>query len=78
MAEERFTHYVRSGQSMLRCGYTTGTCAALAAAGAVKLLLTGTAPAAVSLTTPNGIEVTAVLAEAELLEDGQTARCAVQ
>lgn len=78
MAEGRFAHYVRSGQSMLRCGYTTGTCAALAAAGAVRLLLTGTAPASVSLTTPKGIEVTAVLAEAELLEDGQTARCAVE
>lgn len=78
MEPEQFTHYMRSGRSMLRCGYTTGTCAALAAAGAVRLLLTGRAPESVSLTTPKGIAVSVPLAEAELLEAGQTARCAVR
>ena len=78
MGSEQFPHYVRSGRSMLRYGYTTGTCAALAAAGAARLLLTGTAPEAVSLTTPKGIEVSVPLAEAELLEGGARARCAVQ
>ena len=53
----RFEHYVRSGQKLLRCGYTTGTCAALAAAGAARLLLTGAVPESISLRTPKGIVV---------------------
>lgn len=63
---------------MLRMGYTTGTCAALAAGGAARLLLTGRAPDTVSLTTPKGLEVRVPPAEAELLEDGARARCAVR
>ena len=53
----QFEHYIRSGQRLLRCGYTTGTCAALAAAGAARLLLTGIAPETVALRTPKGIVV---------------------
>ena len=53
----RFEHYIRSGQKLLRCGYTTGTCAALGAAGAARLLLTGKAPESVGLRTPKGIVV---------------------
>ena len=48
-------YYIRSGQKQLRCGYTTGTCAALAAAGAAMLLLSGKKPETLSLTTPKGI-----------------------
>src|SRR5699024_10647922 len=40
-----FEHYIRSGQKMLRCGYTTGTGAALAAAGAARVLRPGRGPA---------------------------------
>ena len=52
-----FEHYVRNGQKLLRCGYTTGTCAALGAAGAARLLLTGREPETVALRTPKGIVV---------------------
>ena len=53
----RFEHYIRSGQKLLRCGYTTGTCAALGAAGAARLLLTDREPETVALRTPKGIVV---------------------
>ena len=49
-----FEHYVQSGTKQLRCGYTTGTCAALAAQGAATFLLTGSAPSSVSVRTPKG------------------------
>lgn len=52
-----FERYIRCGQKQLRCGYTTGTCAALAAGGAVQLLLGGQAPATLSLSTPGGWQV---------------------
>ena len=52
-----FEHYIRSDGKNLRMGYTTGTCAALAAAGAAEALLTGHFPKVLSLMTPKGIEV---------------------
>lgn len=71
-----FEHYVRSGTRLLRCGYTTGTCAALAASGAVRLLLTGEAPAALRVMTPKGwpVEVEPELCHME----GDIALCAVR
>nr|WP_325196545.1 cobalt-precorrin-5B (C(1))-methyltransferase CbiD [uncultured Oscillibacter sp.] len=68
-------YYVRSGQKLLRCGYTTGTCAALAAAGATRLLLTGRPPETLRLVTPKGVAVEVEPAE-WAAEDGK-ARCAV-
>ena len=70
-----FEHYIRSGQKQLRCGYTTGTCAALAAAGAARLLLTGQVPEALRLVTPKGLAVEVEPRDCAL-ENG-TARCAV-
>ena len=70
-----FEHYITAGGKRLRCGYTTGTCAALAAAGAVRLLLTGHLPDLVAMDTPKGWRVEVSLAQAERGEDW--ARCAV-
>ncbi len=50
--------YTNENGRRLRCGYTTGTCAALAAGAAVRLLLTGSAPAEATVTTPRGVPVT--------------------
>ena len=73
MDEER---YVRCGAKRLRRGYTTGTCAALAAAGAAELLLTGRAPEKLSLLTPGGLRVE--LRPEGLTMDGESAVCAVR
>lgn len=71
-----FEYYIRSGAKKLRCGYTTGTCAALAAAGAARYLLTGERPESARLVTPKGVAVEAALLERRL--DRETARCAVR
>lgn len=70
-------HYVQSGTKRLRCGYTTGTCAALAAEGATMLLLTGKAPASVSVLTPKGWTVEVVPESCEYAAEG-TVRCAIR
>ena len=72
----QFEHYVRSGQKLLRCGYTTGTCAALGAAGAARLLLTGKAPETVALRTPKGIVVE--VAPLFCRRTGPGAECAIE
>ena len=71
-----FEHYIRSGQKWLRQGYTTGTCAALAAAGATRFLLTGSPPQTAALVTPKGLEVEAPLLRQAL--KGDCASCAVE
>ena len=73
--EKSFQHYVETSGKRLRCGYTTGTCAALAAAAAAELLLTGNVPKSVRILTPKGIPVEVVPQECSL-EKG-VARCAV-
>lgn len=59
----KLEHYIPVGQSQLRCGYTTGSCAAAAARGAAERLLGGAWPPAVRLETPAGIPITADLLE---------------
>ena len=68
--------YIPVGRQKLRCGYTTGTCAAAAAAGAAARLLTGETLPAVRIATPAGVTV-----EAELLQHAAGegwAACAVR
>lgn len=72
----QFEHYIRSGQRLLRCGYTTGTCAALGAAGAARLLLTGRTPETVALRTPKGIVVEVEPIFCRL--SGEGAECAIR
>ena len=60
----------------MRCGYTTGSCAAAAAKAAAEMLLTGKTVCRTSLITPAGIKL-----ELDILEPGiteSTASCAVQ
>lgn len=73
--KSNFEHYIRSGRRLLRCGYTTGTCAALGAAGAARLLLTGRAPESVGLRTPKGIVVEVAPRFCRATADG--AECAI-
>ncbi len=68
--------FVFRGGKRLRCGRTTGTCAALAAQGAARLLLTGQTPASAALTTPKGAQIEAPLENCRL-EDG-SAFCSVR
>lgn len=58
-----FEHYIQQGKKRLRCGYTTGSCAALAAKAAARMLLTGKAVEEVTITTPKGLLVTVTLQE---------------
>lgn len=54
----RLERYIPVGGERLRCGYTTGTCAAAAARAAAELLLSGQCPAQVVVDTPAGVPVT--------------------
>ena len=61
----------------LRCGITTGTCAALATQGAARLLLTGQAPTLLTLRTPAGPEASAAPAVLRSLSE-TAALCGVR
>ena len=71
-----FEHYVRSGQKLLRCGYTTGSCAALAAKAACEMLLSRKPVGRVSIVTPGGLPVEADVVDACIGEG--CAQCAVR
>lgn len=52
-----FEHYIQKGTRRLRMGFTTGSCAALAAKAAAKILLTGAHADTVEIVTPKGLAV---------------------
>lgn len=68
--------YVWSGQKKLRCGYTTGSCAAAAAKAALMMLLTKENIQSVMLETPKGIMLTLMLEDIQLSET--YAQCGVR
>ena len=69
-----FEYYVRSGQEKLRMGYTTGTCAALAAKAASEAIFSGVMPDTVSVLTPKGITVEVTPFAGEITVPGKSAR----
>lgn len=74
--------YIVAGTKKLRCGFTTGTCAALASRAAVQSLLGGIVPQRVAVRTPKGWRAeAAVIADGALVpfaQGGTTFRCGVR
>lgn len=68
--------YIYRGSQKLRCGYTTGSCAAAAAKAAARMLLTGQLQEAVELMTPKGVLLHLEVLNGELAPD--FARCAIR
>ncbi|MEG0912209.1 MAG: cobalt-precorrin-5B (C(1))-methyltransferase CbiD [Oscillospiraceae bacterium] len=71
-----FSHYFNQGTLRLRCGYTTGSCAALAAKAAAEMLLSGEMSASSKIMTPKGIPV-----EVDILDikrENDAVSCAVR
>lgn len=64
------------GQKKLKCGYTTGSCAAGASMAAMELLITGIAPENVTLETPKGITLNLEVLNAHVAH--KTATCAIR
>ena len=69
-------HYVIRNQKKLRFGYTTGSCAAAAAKGAVEILLGGKKISEVELMTPKGILLNLELLD--IRQEENAVSCAVR
>ncbi|MGN0618359.1 MAG: cobalt-precorrin-5B (C(1))-methyltransferase CbiD [Ruminiclostridium sp.] len=68
--------YVYRGSEKLRCGYTTGSCAAAAAKAAAEFLFSGSKPSFVCIDTPKGILLRLEVQEAEIGEN--YAKCGIK
>ena len=71
----KLEEYIYKGSQKMRCGYTTGSCAAAAAKGAAEMLLTGRKVDKVELMTPKGILLRPDIIEPVIEND--RASCAV-
>jgi cobalt-precorrin-5B (C1)-methyltransferase len=76
--------YVEKDGKRLRCGFTTGSCAAAAATAAAQMLMTGEIVEMVQIQTPGGPVYNAQILDAEILEKAwpsgrkrTSCRCAV-
>ena len=69
-------HYITKGGKTMRCGYTTGSCAAGAAGAATRMLLSGQTIESIQMDTPKGIRLTLEILNVEIGPD--FTRCAVQ
>lgn len=68
--------YVSKGSKKLRCGFTTGTCAAAASAGAARMLLSGKVIENITVITPSGNSVTVGITD--IKKENDYVSCAVQ
>lgn len=67
--------YIYSGTQKLRCGYTTGSCAAAASRAAALALLTGKKVDSTEIFTPKGIRLALCISRCVI--SGETALCSV-
>ena len=71
-----FEEYIYRGKEKLRCGYTTGSCAAAAAKAAAEMLISGSKLSAVHINTPKGILLDLDVLDAEISDN--YAECAIK
>ena len=69
--------YIEKGGKKLRCGYTTGSCAAAASKAALIMLLDGIDVTNVKIITPKGIDYVAEIEDIKRDPDNRSVSCAV-
>ena len=71
----KLEEYICKGTQKLRCGYTTGSCAAAAAKAAAEMLMTGRKVTSVEIMTPKGVRLCLDVSEQSL--SAESAVCAI-
>ncbi|MEG2212575.1 MAG: cobalt-precorrin-5B (C(1))-methyltransferase CbiD, partial [Clostridiales bacterium] len=71
-----FDHYIHKGRHKLRMGYSTGSCAALAAKAGMMMLFSGEGVEQVEIITPKGLPVCVEVLD--ISRNSQEVRCAVR